>query len=319
MQEATEMAPWRSPSLLGLFNYTTVKYVATRNKKVGFLYRVFQLTVMGYLIGWVFVTKKGYQAIDDTIESSVVTKVKGVAQVNTSDTDLWGPEDYLIPFYGGKVLFIITNFIETPKQTLRACPESPSIPFGIKTGICIQREQNETGTCEIYGWCPTEKTQRPESTNVVQHAENFTVYIRNFVRFSQFNFSTSNIEKDSDPTYLKSCLHDAVHHPYCPIFRLGDIVSKAGYSFQKMAKQGGSIGILIEWSCDLDTDASNCHPNYSFMFLGSNQPVTAGYNFRISINALPRFARYSGNGPGKTKRTHFKVFGIHLEIMVFGT
>lgn len=34
-----------------LFDYKTVKYVATQNKKVGLLYRIFQLSVMGYLIG----------------------------------------------------------------------------------------------------------------------------------------------------------------------------------------------------------------------------------------------------------------------------
>lgn len=43
--------------------------------------------------------KKGYQAIDETIESSVVTKVKGVALTNTTGrgAHLWGPEDYVIP------------------------------------------------------------------------------------------------------------------------------------------------------------------------------------------------------------------------------
>lgn len=52
---------------------------------------------MFYLNRWVFVTKKEYQAKDDTIESSVRTKVKGVALVNTTDSNLWGPEDYVFP------------------------------------------------------------------------------------------------------------------------------------------------------------------------------------------------------------------------------
>lgn len=50
-----------------------------------------------YLNRWVFLKNKGYQVKDDTIESSVVTKVKGVARVNTTDSDLWGPEDYVFP------------------------------------------------------------------------------------------------------------------------------------------------------------------------------------------------------------------------------
>jgi len=46
---------------------------------------------------WVLIKKKQYQAKDDTVESSVLTKVKGVARVNTTASQLWGPEDYVHP------------------------------------------------------------------------------------------------------------------------------------------------------------------------------------------------------------------------------
>lgn len=46
---------------------------------------------------WVFVANKQYQAKDDTVESSVLTKVKGVALVNTTEFKFWGPEDYVFP------------------------------------------------------------------------------------------------------------------------------------------------------------------------------------------------------------------------------
>ncbi|XP_056330069.1 purinergic receptor P2X, ligand-gated ion channel, 8 [Danio aesculapii] len=324
------MARRCSNPLLYLFHYTTVKYVVTQNKKVGLLYRFFQLIIVCYLIGWVFVTKKGYQAVDDNIESSVVTKVKGTARVNTSYSDLWGPEEYVIPDHGGKYLFIVTNFIETPNQTLTTCPESPSVPFGkcthddnctegeavragngIKTGTCRKTDGNETNTCEIYGWCPTEKPKRPGAATMLREAENFTVYIRIFIKFSQFNLSKRNILKEKNSSYIKSCLHDEIHHPYCPVFRLGDIVSKAGYRFEEVAAKGGSIGIAIRWSCDLDMDTSDCHPQYSFMSMGSSTPVKAGYNFR--------FARYYSDAAGKTHRTLYKVYGFQLDIMVFGT
>ena len=45
----------------------------------------------------------------------------------------------------------------------------------------------------------------------------------------------SNVLDTSDDTYLKRCLYDKVDHPYCPIFRLGDVVSLTGNSFQDMA------------------------------------------------------------------------------------
>ncbi|XP_051717919.1 purinergic receptor P2X, ligand-gated ion channel, 8 [Ctenopharyngodon idella] len=276
---------------------------------------------MFYLNRWVFVTKKEYQAKDDTIESSVVTKVKGVARVNATNLKLWGPEDYVFPKQGEGFVCVITNFIETPNQTMGNCLESPFLPDanctkdeeciegkavragnGIKTGLCIN------GTCEINGWCPTEKTEKPDPATVVRQAENFTIYIRNFIRFSQFNFSKSNILNKND-SYLKNCSYDEITDPYCPIFRLGDIVRKTGHSFQEMAVKGGSLGVMIEWSCDLDKDDSNCNPHYSFLFLGSNK--SHGYNFR--------FAYYFKDDAGKEQRTLYKAFGIHLGIMVFGT
>lgn len=51
--------------------------------------------------------------------------------------------------------------------------------------------------------------------------------------------------------------------------------------------QGGSVGILIEWNCDLDKDASQCNPEYSFtrLDMNRNNSVTSGYNFRSSLAA----------------------------------
>lgn len=48
---------------------------------------------------WVFIIKKGYQETDEAIQSSVITKVKGVAATNSSESGLllWGPEDYVFP------------------------------------------------------------------------------------------------------------------------------------------------------------------------------------------------------------------------------
>lgn len=65
---------------------------------------------------------------------------------------------------------------------------------------------------------------------------------------------------------------------------------------------------MIDWSCDLDKEDSHCNPHYSFMSLGSN---TTGFNFRI--------AEYSNDAVGQKQRILYKVFGIHLHIIVFGT
>lgn len=280
-----------------LLDYKTEKFVIAKNKKVGILFRLIQLSVIGYLIGWVFLWKKGYQEKEEVVQSSVITKLKGVDLINTtSGPQIWGPEDYVIPPQGERVFFIVTNYIETPNQRLGVCPESHRVldgqceldedcpegdiviaGHGVKTGRCI----NNTGTCEIYGWCPVERSYKP-TDSLLKRAENFTIYIKNFIRFPKLEFSKSNILDTGHESYLKNCTYDEDHNPYCPIFRLGDLVSRTGHNFEEMAVLGGSLGIAIEWNCDLDKGYSLCNPQYSFTRLDghSNSNATSGYNFR---------------------------------------
>uniref|UniRef100_A0A8B9JVA6 P2X purinoceptor n=1 Tax=Astyanax mexicanus TaxID=7994 RepID=A0A8B9JVA6_ASTMX len=317
--------------LLTAFDYKTEKYVIAKNKKVGILYRVIQLSLLGYIIGWVFLTKKGYQETEESIQSSVITKVKGVLLTNSSGTGprLWGPEDYVIPQQVRAGLRICSSFTNSELilcsvQSFKVldgrcrknedCPEGEAVVAGngVRTGRCLKKDRNSTGTCEIYGWCPIEKSQRL-IVPLLGKTENFTIYIKNFIRFPKFGFSKSNVLDTAGDSYLKTCLYDAIAHPYCPIFRLGDIVLRSGHDFQDMALLGGSIGILIEWHCDLDKGYSHCHPRYTFTRLDFNSTansVSSGYNFR--------YAHYFKNPAGETHRTLLKVYGIRFDIQVHG-
>ncbi|XP_041807827.1 P2X purinoceptor 5 [Chelmon rostratus] len=319
------MAGWGG-FFFSLLNYKTEKYVIAENRRIGILFRLYQLAVLGYIIGWVFVMKKGYQEREEAIQSSVITKVKGVTLTNSSGLHLWSAEDYVIPPSGEQVFFIVTNYIETPNQRLGFCAESFKVPngrcqsdddcmegepviagHGIKTGLCL----NSTGTCEIHAWCPVEYSKRPAEP-LLSEAENFTIYIKNFIRFPKFEFSKSNVLETSDDSYLKRCSYDRENNPYCPIFRLGEVVSWTGHDFQDMAVKGGSVGILIEWNCDLDKDSSQCNPQYSFtrLDMNLNNSVTSGYNFR--------YTRYYKDQNGETYRTLYKVYGIRFDIMING-
>ncbi|XP_064022634.1 P2X purinoceptor 5 isoform X3 [Pogoniulus pusillus] len=306
---------------LSLFDYKTEKYVIAKNKKVGILYRVVQLTILAYLVGWVFIVKKSYQDTDTSLQSSVITKLKGVAFTNTSELGerLWDVADYVIPPQGENVFFVMTNLIVTPNQRQATCPEvgrteplgsqtptklgSDNIPDalcqqdedcpageavvagnGVKTGRCLKDRDSIRGTCEILAWCPVEKRSKPKV----------------------------NVLATTNESYLKSCRY-STEHPYCPIFLLGNIVRWAGSDFQEMALEGGVIGIQIEWNCDLDKAPSECNPHYSFSRLDnrfSEKSISSGYNFR--------FAKYYRDAEGVDYRTLIKAYGIRFDVMVNG-
>ncbi|XP_041279026.1 P2X purinoceptor 5 isoform X1 [Onychostruthus taczanowskii] len=352
---------------LSLFDYKTEKYVIAKNKKVGVLYRVVQLSILAYLVGWVFVVKKGYQDTDTSLQSSVITKLKGVAFTNTSELGerIWDVADYVIPPQGESVFFVMTNLIVTPNQRQATCAEvgrtepldpqtpakpgvrtdrghfwsnkerkderqSASIPDalcdkdtdclegeavvagnGVKTGRCLKDRGSTRGTCEILAWCPVEKRSKPKKP-LLGSAENFTVYIKNSIRFPKFKFSKMNVLATNNESYLKSCRYSQ-EHPYCPIFVLGNIVRWAGGNFQEMASEGGVIGIQIEWNCDLDKAPSECNPHYSFSRLDNKSAetsISSGYNFR--------FAKYYRDAQGVDYRTLIKAYGIRFDVMVNG-
>nr|XP_057936504.1 P2X purinoceptor 5-like isoform X2 [Doryrhamphus excisus] len=299
-------ASWCKGRLFSFFDYKTEKFIVAKNKTVGILYRLIQLSIIGYLIGWVFLSKKGYQEIDEAIQSSVITKLKGVSVTNTTESGVlvWGPEDYVIPPQGEAILFVVTNFLETPNQKLGYCAESPKVldglcqgdedcqeghivvaGHGVMSGRCVRSGQNSTGTCEIFGWCPVERPFKPQS----------------------------NILDTTNQSYLQKCRYDEKLYPYCPIFGLGDITMRAGYNFNDMAVFGGSIGIHIEWNCDLDKGYSSCHPQYRFTrqdISTSDKAIAVGFNFR--------HVRYYKNAAGESYRSQFKVYGVRFNIMVNG-
>ncbi|XP_073874337.1 P2X purinoceptor 5 isoform X11 [Macaca fascicularis] len=289
---------------LSLFDYKTEKYVIAKNKKVGLLYRLLQASILAYLVVWVFLVKKGYQDIDTSLQSAVITKVKGVAFTNTSDLGerIWDVADYVIPAQGENVFFVVTNLIVTPNQRQNVCAENEGIPDGmcskdsdchpgeavaagngVKTGRCLLKENSARGTCEIFAWCPVETSSRP----------------------------VSNVMDVKDRSLLKSCHFGPKNH-YCPIFRLGSVIRWAGSDFQDIALEGGVIGINIEWNCDLDKAASECHPHYSFSRLDNklSNSASSGYNFR--------FARYYRDAAGVEFRTLMKAYGIRFDVMVNG-
>ncbi|KAL2298669.1 hypothetical protein Nmel_015675 [Mimus melanotis] len=309
------------PPCGSLLDYKTAKFSVTRNRRVGLLHRLLQLSALGYLLGWVLLLRKGYQERDAAPRVAVVTKVKGAAAAEAAGRRLWDAADLTWPPQGENVLFLVTHFIATIQQAQGTCPESPSVldgmctedadcPLGnpvvhgngIKTGKCLMFNATHS-TCEIYGWCPVENDTLPRKP-LLAEAENFTIFIKNTVHFTKFNFSKCNTLQTTDPSYFKSCTYDPVFNPSCPVFRVRDMVKAAGKNFGDLALLGGSIRILIEWNCDLDHPATQCQPQYSFRLQDTM------YNFRT--------ASYYWGSQRQLYRNLLKLYGIRFDVSVHG-
>ncbi|XP_061585821.1 P2X purinoceptor 4-like isoform X2 [Cololabis saira] len=289
-----------------VFEYETPKTLVIPAGCVGVFFRISQFLIVLYVVGYVCVVQKGYQETDSVI-SSVTTKVKGFAYTNTSDMEprFWDVADYVIPPQGDNSFFVLTNLVVTPGQTQSRCPELPNPSSicvddcdciqglndprgnGIRTGLC-ENYSTSVKTCEVISWCPIEVDTHLPKRNIPPHVNS---------------------------SYLKRCEFSATD-PDCPIFRLKHMVSEAGEDFEDMAVKGGILGILIDWSCDLDwwVGQAKCYPKYTFRRLDNKNPVndvSPGYNFR--------FAKNYRTPAGEEERILIKAFGIRFNVIVFGT
>uniref|UniRef100_A0A2K5L963 P2X purinoceptor n=1 Tax=Cercocebus atys TaxID=9531 RepID=A0A2K5L963_CERAT len=305
------------------FTYETTKSVVVKSWTIGIINRVVQLLIISYFVGWVFLHEKAYQVRDTAIESSVVTKVKGFGLYANRVMDV---SDYVTPPQGTSVFVIITKMIVTENQMQGFCPEVRGgdrevglkmlvgvglvAGRGILTGRCVNYS-SVFRTCEIQGWCPTEvdTVEMP----IMMEAENFTIFIKNSIRFPLFNFEKGNLLPNLTARDMKTCRFHPDKDPFCPILRVGDVVKFAGQDFAKLARTGGVLGIKIGWVCDLDKAWDQCIPKYSFTRLDSvseKSSVSPGYNFR--------FAKYYKMENGSEYRTLLKAFGIRFDVLVYG-
>uniref|UniRef100_A0A8C7FBH0 P2X purinoceptor n=1 Tax=Oncorhynchus kisutch TaxID=8019 RepID=A0A8C7FBH0_ONCKI len=297
------------------FTYETTKSVVVKSWSVGIINRVVQLLIIIYFVWWVFLHEKAYQVKDSGIESSVMTKVKGFGYHNNRVMDV---ADYVAPTQGAAVFCIITKLIVTEEQFQGFCPEVS--PFqssihvaGIITGACVN--SSEGGRCEMEGWCPAENDK--VIMQPMMEVENFTIFIKNSIRFPMFNVTRGNFPSSLNTTYIRSCTYDPEHNRHCPIFKVGDVLRYTGQNFSTIAQTGGEIGINIEWECNLDESEERCEPHYSFTRLDAvfqKNAISQGYNFR--------FAKYYKTENGIENRTDFrtlhKAYAIRFDILVTG-
>uniref|UniRef100_A0A8C0GW31 P2X purinoceptor n=1 Tax=Chelonoidis abingdonii TaxID=106734 RepID=A0A8C0GW31_CHEAB len=284
------------------FEYDTPRMVLVKNKKVGLVFRLTQLVVLGYIIGWVFLYKKGYQSQDGII-SSVSVKLKGLTVTNISGIGphIWDVADYVFPpqVRRREGFFLITVLFWHLAEEREPANDSSCVDFN-----------GNNKTCEIFGWCPVEEDNQIPDPPLLLEAENFTLFIKNSITFPTFKVSRRNLVEDITTSYLKKCTYHKNKDPFCPVFELGYIVKESGQNFHALALQGGVVGITIDWDCDLDWPVTYCKPVYQFHGLyNDDNNVSSGFNFR--------YAKYYREN-GTDYRTLYKVFGIRFDILVNG-
>ncbi|CAF0789982.1 unnamed protein product [Rotaria sordida] len=327
--------------LTGYFTeYETSKLVVINNPKYATLLRIIQILILLYSVIYLLIYEKGYQKQDTAPIFAVTLKVKGIGYVQTTEnkTIIIDVADYIIPASENNAIFIMTSFIQTD-QTRSICAESKKVrgakckddsdcfnktftPYmnGRWTGRCLlppdtnvanettNLTKTPTGLCEYAGWCPPEDDEIP--TLLVQGVFGFTIFMKNFIEFPEFDVKHKNMVDN-----LKPCIFHPKTNKDCPIFSIDYIMNEAEKNITErdlMLRHGGVIRMKADWDCNLDRDLKLCKPEYSFARLDvpfHEKPFSAGFNFRFS-----NFWKYNQTD----FRVLTKAFGLRFIVSISG-
>ncbi|XP_006797812.1 P2X purinoceptor 7 [Neolamprologus brichardi] len=234
--------------LRALCQYETNKLVRIQSVRLGSLKWSLNGAILLFICIMMLWNRK-YQEFD-LVVSSVTTKVKGVAQAPLPEVGnmVWDEVDYSGPWKGKNTFFVVTNVIVTKNQKQGKCAQVPlkgrfchtdkdcekgawdQQKHGTVTSSCVKFDLSKK-TCEVSAWCPIETRSTPPRPALLAAAENFTVLVKNNIRFPAFNYIRRNILPEMNDAYLRNCHRG--NDSLCPIFRLGDIVREAGEKFAK--------------------------------------------------------------------------------------
>eukprot|EP00730_Choanoeca_flexa_P002508 TRINITY_DN11075_c0_g1_i4.p2 TRINITY_DN11075_c0_g1~~TRINITY_DN11075_c0_g1_i4.p2 ORF type:complete len:445 (+),score=92.90 TRINITY_DN11075_c0_g1_i4:2855-4189(+) len=340
-------------AVYGLFEYDTLKTVHIKSKRVGLIFRLLQLIILGYVVGYGIIYQKGYQE-HDTAVSSVTSKVKGVAitcedlnatsinNCSKEDIRVWDTSDYVVPAQENDAFFIISNSVQTRNQSQRAegwdedpeartsgstrtyacksdadCPEYAPSRNGALNGKCntvIER-------CRIYGWGPVELSaadDRAEEPGYPRHmpaVKNFTVFIKNTIFFPRFGAKFGNTGLGNNTKeYQRSCLWNRQTDRFCPVFRVEDMLTEAGIAdFEADAMALGAL-ITVQIRYDCNLDRNTETCDPEYSFTRIDRKDDP-----LSPGYNFRFARYAiAPNFDQVTRDLYKVYGLRFVFVVSG-
>ncbi|XP_035705827.1 P2X purinoceptor 6 isoform X2 [Folsomia candida] len=186
---------------------------------------------------------------------------------------------------------------------------------GIQTDVCI-----DSRLCGIRGWCPPIRLDNFPQEAIFK-TDDFTIFLDLKPNFPEFrapswsrggkggysaNYADIYAKYHNYEKSVSTCLFNPKSDPYCPRFRLEDIVMLADVTdndFNETAKFGGQYKIEIVWSCgfDWEKDIYDCLPKFNFINRATNKgkpkiypKVTAqtensrmvNYNLGITVSIL---------------------------------
>ena len=253
--------------------YSTSKEVKLLDRKLGILYCVCILLVLGYVIGVRFVYEGAYNA-EEKSYGVVGVQLNGTAYAMKQGVPIPRDVPSLKHFVEGNALFLPTRTIFSPDQQLGNCT-NPDEPCNVDSD-CVHAPPLSVGLCDHkqctrYSWCNTggihAQPKDPFKSLPAAKLAATEEVLYGFERLSLVITGTMSFT-------LGSALSSEDGRPARAKWTLSQILQRAGLTEDAARTKGGVLSVTLQWNCPNLFNDADCTPHLLVSQLGNGAPYS---------------------------------------------
>lgn len=258
-----------------LLSYYTRQEVLFLDAKLGVTFRLIQLSLVAFIVGYMFIWKEGYLQVEQA-KGGVVTHVSGDAVAVSSGkptTRYFGIEEITYPGLENGNIFIATR--QTVTRQMRGMCDDPSVPC-ITDNDCTafgdagKGKCSEAGFCHEHSWCSVDDDEAEifelESDKVQIWARSFIQYVK-LAPEKLFTTETERNGPNSENTYT--------------VRQILKMCEPLPVNYEEVAELGGVFEVGFRWDCNIRKN--NCKPGVVVRRLDTIfDPDNIGYSFKYA-------------------------------------
>jgi len=280
-----------------LLSYYTKQEVLFLDAKLGITFRFIQLSIVAFIIGYMFIYKQGYMKVESA-KGATVTHVSGDAFAVSSGQAgerYFSADELTQPGLENGNIFVATR--QTVHKQMRGYCEDPDMPCmsdadctPLGEGVCTEK-----GLCKEHSWCNVEK--EPEIYEM--ESDKVQIWARSFIQFVQLApeklFTTEWDHPGPKPETTFTVRQLLLMCEPIPV------------NYEEVAELGAVFEVQFKWDCKVGAD--QCKPAITTRRLDTTfDPDNIGYAFSITetidgdnrlqnaVRGLRFFFRTSGTG-----------------------
>jgi len=282
-----------------LFAYDTVREVKVKDRRLGYVYYFFLLTIVFYIVIWVFLVKQMYLAREKTTGWTTTKLLYHSVEDPLRVFDVF--ESVTNDGEQGAI-FVPTRVVITRGQVQEGFCESPNdlcaTPEDCDIGDdSLQQPLCQNGRCLRRHWCPAMEVGTPKTETHYVNTDAFDIWFATNIHFHLFALDVGTTDEEESERYPGSVGGTKTVNTY-PVH---DLLRMANVDISLAKETGVIINVNKVFNCDLD--ANVCHMELDSSAVVGEDKAHSGFNYG---------KQHFYTEGGVTKRDLYQYYGVRV-------